>query len=169
MPSRYWASLKKAEIDGRIRRLKAGVLHKAAIDMLSKSIEGTTPALGEIMSEHNTIASDLSWAIRDKGNDPEPLLTAIAFMRDHAHEIPAIAIETAGLEALGEQYASDNVRKRAVEKSQLDHDSNDLTALSNFVPYCAAGISDGNAVAIARRAYKKFEPFSDTAFHPTRN
>src|SRR5438132_14164649 len=54
-----------------------------------------------------------------------------------------------------EQYAKDNVQKRKVARSQLDHDSYDLAAIANFVPYCDAGIFDSNAVAIARRAYRK--------------
>jgi hypothetical protein len=152
----YWSSLSLSQIDGRIRIAEGRTISRMVVATLNKMLKRETPTLGELFSEHHTIASDLAWEIRDRdGDDPDPLFKAIAFMRDHFLEVPAIAIETTGLESLAEQYAIDQARKREVAKSQLDHDSNDLAALSNFVPYCDAAISDGNAVAIIRRAYKK--------------
>jgi hypothetical protein len=151
----YWASLKQEDINEHIRKIEAKTLARMVVQMLEKALRGESPLLGEFDSEYNTIASDLSWSFRDRGDNGDPFLKAIRFMSEHALEVPAIAIECTGLEALAEQYATDNVQRRKVEKSQLDHDSYDLAAIANFVPYCGAGIFDGNAVAIARRAYKK--------------
>ena len=85
-------------------------------------------------------------------------------MEQHALEVPAIAIECTGLEVLAERYAADNPRPSAIEKSQLDHDSYDLMALSNFVPYCAAGTTDAKASGIIARAYKKMKMQPPTIF-----
>jgi hypothetical protein len=151
----YWASLKQENINEHIRKIEAATLARMVVQMLEKALRGESPSLGEFDSEYNTIASDLSWSLSERGDNGDAFFKAIRFMRDHALDVPAIAIECAGLEALAEQYATDNVSKRKVEKSQLDHDSYDLAAISNFVPFCDAGIFDGNAVSIARRAYKK--------------
>jgi hypothetical protein len=125
------------------------------IEMFNKALQGRVPSLGEIDSEYNTIASELAWEFRDRGEGDNAFFKAIAFMRDHALDVHAIEIDCVGLEALAEQYAIDNERRRPVEKSRLDHDGYDLAALANFVPYCGGAISDGNAVAVVRRAYKK--------------
>ena len=85
-------------------------------------------------------------------------------MRDRSLDVPAVEIECVGVEALAEQYASDNPRRRAVENSRLDHDMNDLSAASNFVPYCAGGILDANAITIVRRAYRKLHKTPPTLF-----
>jgi hypothetical protein len=151
----YWASLKQEDINQHIRKIEAQTLSRMVVQMLQKTLTGELPSLGDIDSEYNTIASELSWSFRGRGDKGDPFLNAIRFMGEHALDVPAIAIECAGLEALAEQYAIDNVHKRKVEKSQLDHDSYDLSAIANFVPYCDAGIFDGNAVTISRRAYKK--------------
>ncbi len=151
----YWASLRQEDIDEHIRKIEARTLSRMVVQMLQKALAGELPLLGEIDSEYHTIASELSWALRDRGDKGDPFLNAIHFMSEHALEVPAIAGECTALEALAEQYAMDNIHKRKVEKSQLDHDSYDLAAIANFVPYCDAGVFDGNAVAIARRAYKK--------------
>jgi hypothetical protein len=151
----YWASLTQEDIDQHIREIEARTLARMAVQMLEKALRGESPSLGEIGSEYNTIASELAWSFRNRGDKGDPFLNAIRFMSEHALEVPAIAIECTGLEALAEQYATDNIQRRKVEKSQLDHDSYDLAAIANFVPYCDAGIFDGNAVAIARRAYRK--------------
>jgi hypothetical protein len=151
----YWATLKQKNINQHIPKIEAQTLSRMVVQMLQKTLTGELPSLGDIDSEYNTIASELSWSFRDRGDKGDPFLNAIRFMGEHALDVPAIAIECAGLEALAEQYAIDNVHKRKVEKSQLDHDSYDLSAIANFVPYCDAGIFDGNAVTISRRAYKK--------------
>jgi len=151
----YWASLRQEDINEHIRKIEAQTLSKMVVQMLERGLAGELPSLGEIDSEYNTIASELSWVFRDRDNKGDPFLSAIRFMSEHALEVPAIAVECAALKALAEQYATDNLRKRKVEKSQLDHDSYDLAAIANFVPYCDAGIFDGNAVAIGRRAYQK--------------
>ena len=151
----YWASLKQEDINEHIRKIEADTLARMVVRMLEKALRGESPSLGEFDSEYNTIASELAWSFRERGDNGDAFFKAIRFMRDHALDVPAIAIECTALEALAEQYATDNVQKRKVAKSQLDHDSYDLAAISNFVPYCDAGIFDGNAVAIARRAYKK--------------
>lgn len=162
----YWATLKKTEIDGHIRTIEAAVAPRLVMKMFGKMLAGGFPSLGEIHSEYNTIASDLAWQYHDQGQEEDALFRAVAFMRDNALSVPAMAIECAGLEALAEQYAfdPDNRARRAVEKSQLDHDSNDLAALSNFVPYCVAGISDGNAVNLIKRAYGKIRKSPPTLF-----
>jgi hypothetical protein len=160
----YWATLKQKQIDQRVRRAEAMTLSRMVVKMLQKVLRGEFPSLGEIESEYNTIATELSWTLRARGDADDPFLKAIAFMREHALQVPAIAIECAGLESLAEQYAADNTRKRRVDTSQLDHDSHDLSAISNFVPYCDAAILDGNAVAISRRAYKKLKLGAPTLF-----
>jgi hypothetical protein len=134
------------------------------VEMFTKILNGQLPSENEIFSEHNIIASDLAWEFRDKGEGDDALSKAIAFMRDHALDVPAIAIGSVGLECLARQYAVDNKRVRAVTNSQLDHDWNDLAAISNFVPYCVAAISDGNAVNLARTAYKKIDEIAPTLF-----
>ena len=151
----YWATLTKEEIDGRIRTAEATASSRMVMTMMKKWLSGHVPSLGEIHSEYNTVASELSEEFRNRDKDGDSFFKAVAFMREHALEVLAVAIECVGLESLAEQYALDNKRKRAVQKSQLDHDANDLAALSNFVPYCDAAILDGNAVGVVRRAYKK--------------
>ena len=151
----YWATLTKEEIDGRIRTAEATASSRMVMGMMKKWLSGHVPSLGEIHSEYNTVASELSEEFRNQGEDDDCFFKAVAFMREHALEVLAVAIECVGLESLAEQYALDNKTKRSVQKSQLDHDANDLAALSNFVPYCDAAISDGNAVGVVRRAYKK--------------
>ena len=151
----YWSTLRLKDINQHVRRAEAAALSRMVTNMLRKTLRGDFPSLGEIQFEYNTIASELSWIFTERGAEGETLLKAIAFMQEHALEVPAIAIECTGLESLAEQYAADSRQKRRVEKSQLDHDSYDLAAISNFVPYCDAAILDGNAVAITRRAYKK--------------
>jgi hypothetical protein len=78
-------------------------------------------------------------------------------MQKHALEVPAIAIECSGLEVLAERYAIDSPQRSPVAKSELDHDSYDLAALSNYVPYCAAGTTDRKAAGIIQRAFKKMK------------
>jgi len=160
----YWATLKQKQIDQRVRRAEAMTLSRMVVKMLQKVLRGEFPSLGEIESEYNTIATELSWTFRERGDGDDAFFKAIAFMREHALEVPAIAIECSGLESLAEQYAADNTQKRRVGRSQLDHDSHDLSAISNFVPYCDAAILDGNAVAISRRAYKKLKLVVPTLF-----
>jgi len=122
----HWASLTQQQIDGRVRIAEGEVLARAVVEMLNKMLRGESPATGELFAEHNTIASDLAWEIRDRdGGDPDPLLKAIAFMRDNFMRVPAIAVETTALESLAEQYAIDRSQRRQVANSQLDHDSND--------------------------------------------
>lgn len=151
----YWASLTKEEIDLRIRNAEAATPARMLVEMFNKALRGKSPSLAEIDSEYNTISSELAWAFRDLGAGDDAWFSAVKFMRDHALEVPAVEIDCVGLEALAEQYAIDNPTRRAVEKSQLDHDSNDLSVASNFVPYCVGGILDANAIIIVRRAYKK--------------
>jgi hypothetical protein len=150
-----WATLTGREIDGRIRNEEAAALSRMVIDMFTKVLSGDLPSLDEIFSEYNTIASDLSWEFTDKGESEEAFLKAVTFMRDRALDVHAIAVECVGLESLARQYAIDNKTVRSVPNSQLDHDCNDLAALSNFVPYSVTAISDGNAVNVVRRAYKE--------------
>lgn len=151
----YWASLTKKQIGLRIRNAEAATPARMLVDMFNKALRGESPSLAEIDSEYNTISSELAWAFRDLAPGDEAWFHAVKFMRDHALKVPAVEIECVGLEALAEQYAIDNPKRRAVGKSQLDHDSNDLAAASNFVPYCVGGLLDANAVTIVRRAYKK--------------
>jgi hypothetical protein len=152
---RRWARLPEREIEGHVRREEAATLARMVMDMWIRILNGELPSESEIFSEHNIIASDLSSEFRAKGENDEAFFKAVAFMRDHALDVHAIAIESVGLESLARQYASDNKTGRAVADSQLDHDCNDLAALSNFVPYCVAAISDGNAVNVVRKAYKE--------------
>jgi hypothetical protein len=151
----YWASLTKEQIYLRIRNAEAATPARMLVDMFDKALCGELPSLVEIDSEYNTISSELAWAFRDLDAGDDAWFHAVRFMRDHALEVPAVEIECVGLEALAEQYAIDNPRRRAVEKSQLDHDSNDLSVASDFVPYCVGGMLDANAITIVRRAYKK--------------
>ena len=160
----YWASLTKEEIDLRIRNAEAATPARLLVEMFNKALRRESPSLLEIDSEYNTISSELAWAFRALGKGDEAWFHAVKFMRDHALEVPAVEIECVGLEALAEQYAIDNPKRRAVEKSQLDHDSNDLSAASNFVPYCAGGLLDANAITIVRRAYKKMRKTSPKLF-----
>jgi hypothetical protein len=150
-----WAGLTDREMDGHIRREEAATLARMVMDMFTKVLSGELPSLSEIFSEYNTIASDLSWEFRAKGENDGAFFKAVAFMRERALDVHAIAIESVGLESLARQYAIDNTRVRAVADARLDHDCNDLAALSNFVPYCVAAISDGNAVNVVRKAYKE--------------
>ena len=150
-----WAMLTERQIYGRIRKEEATTSARMVVDIFTKILNGELPSESEIFSEYNIIASDLSWEFRAKGENDEAFSKAVAFMRDHALDVHAIAIESVGLESLARQYASDNKTGRAVADSQLDHDCNDLAALSNFVPYYVVAISDGNAVNVARKAYKE--------------
>jgi hypothetical protein len=151
-----WAGLTDREMDGHIRREEAATLARMVMDMFTRVLNGELPSLSEIFSEHNTIASDLSWEFRAKGENDGAFFKAVAFMRDRALDVHALSVESVGLESLARQYAIDNKKGRAVAAdSQLDHDCNDLAALSNFVPYCAAAISDGKAVNVVRKAYKE--------------
>ena len=153
----YWSSLKKKDIEGHVRTAEASASAKLVQAMLEKITMGEFPLLGELLSDHNSIASDISWEYHNQGYQDDALPRAIAFMRENALKVPSICVESVGLEALAEQFASDADRKsrRSVGKSQLGHDSNDLAALSNFVPYCRAGISDGNAITLIHNAYRK--------------
>ena len=151
----HWSRLTSDEIDGKISRAEANALPKLVVQLFMKMLRHELPSLGEIDSEYVEIASELSWTLRDLGRGDDTLFEAVAFMEKHALEVPAIAIECAGLETLAERYAADNPQPSSVGKSQLDHDSYDLAALSNFVPYCAAGTTDAKAAGILARAYKK--------------
>jgi hypothetical protein len=151
----HWSQLKRKEIDGRVSRAEANALPKLVVQLLAKMLRHELPSLGDLDSEYLEISSELSWALRDLGHGDDTLLEAVRFMQEHALEVPAIAIECVGLEALAERYAADNAQSSPVEKSQLDHDSYDLAALSNFVPYCVAGTTDAKAAGIIARAYKK--------------
>jgi hypothetical protein len=159
-----WATLTERQLDGRIRKEEATTSARMVVDMFTKILNGELPSESEIFSEYNIIASDLSWEFRAKGENDDAFLKAVTFMRDHALEVHAIQIQSVGLETLARQYAVDNKTVRAVANSQLEHDCNDLTAASNFVPYCAAAISDGNAVNIVRRAYKEVGKTPPTLF-----
>jgi hypothetical protein len=149
-----WAGLTQQEIEGQIRQEEAATMPRMVVEMFNRILNGQLPSENEIFLEYNIIASDLSWEFSGDGENDDALFKALAFMRDHALDVHAVAIESVGFESLARQYAIDNKRGRAVADSQLDHDSNDLKALSNFVPYCAAGIFDGNAVNVVRKAYK---------------
>jgi hypothetical protein len=153
----HWSRLRGDEIDGKIRQAEANALPKLVVGLLQKMLHHELPSLGELDSEYVDIASELSWALRDLGHGEDTLFEAVSFMEKHALEVPALSIECVGLEVLAERYAADNPRASAVAKSQLDHDSYDLAALSNFVPYCAAGTTDAKASGIIRRAYKKMK------------
>jgi hypothetical protein len=159
-----WASLTQQEIDRHVRKEEAATMSRMVLEMFTRILNGELPSEIEIFSEYNTIASDLAWELRARGEGDDTFLKAVAFMRDHALEVPAMGIESVGLECLARQYAIDNERVRAVTNSQLDHDCNDLAAISNFVPYCAGAISDGNAVNLARTAYKKIDKVAPTLF-----
>jgi hypothetical protein len=159
-----WAGMTEQEIDGQVRKEEAATMSRMVVEMFNRILNGQLPSDSEIFSECNIIASDLAWELRAKGEGDDAFFKAIIFMRDHDLEVPAIAIESVGLESLARQYAIDNQRVRAVASSQLDHDCNDFAALSNYVPYCVAAISDGNAVNLARTAYKKIGKVPPTLF-----
>jgi hypothetical protein len=159
-----WSRRKSDEIDGKVRKAEANALPKLVVQLFVKLLHHELPSLGEIDSEYVEIASELSWTLRELGHGEDTLFEAVRFMERHALEVPAIAIECTGLEALAERYAADNPRQSAVEKSQLDHDSYDLMALSNFVPYCAAGTTDAKASGIMERAYWKMNMQPPTIF-----
>jgi hypothetical protein len=160
----HWSTLTRKEINERVRTAEAATAGRMLGDMFNRALRGELPSLAEIDSEYNTIASELAWAFRDLGAGDNSWFKAVEFMRDRSLEVPAVEIECVGLEALAEQYASDNPRRRAVERSRLDHDMNDLSAASNFVPYCSGGILDANAIAIVRRAYRKLQRTPPTLF-----
>jgi hypothetical protein len=159
-----WSRLKRDEIDGKIRRAEANALPKLVVQLFTKMLRHELPSLAELDSEYVEISSELSWALRDLGHGDDTLLEAVRFMQEHALEVPAIAIDCVGLEALAERYAKDHPQPSSVDKSELDHDSNDLAALSNFVPYCAAGTTDAKAAGIIVRAYKKMKAQAPTIF-----
>ncbi len=151
----HWATLNRQDIDRRIRQAEANALPKLVLQLFNRMLRHELPSLGELDSEYVEISSELSWTLRDRGRGDDTLFEAIRFMQEHALDVPAIAIECTGLEALAERYAADNVRRSSIHKSKLDHDSNDLAALSNFVPYCIAGTTDAKALGIMQRAFKK--------------
>ena len=151
----HWSQLKRNEIEGKVSRAEANALPKLVRQLFAKLLRHELPSLGELDSEYFDISSELSWALRDLGRGDDTLFEAVRFMEEHALEVPAISIECIGLEVLAERYAADNPRPSAIGKSQLDHDSHDLAALSNYVPYCAAGTTDAKASGIIERAYKK--------------
>ncbi|HVF70030.1 MAG TPA: hypothetical protein VM940_00295 [Chthoniobacterales bacterium] len=152
-----WSRLKRDEIDGKISREEANTLPKLVLQLLSRMLRHEMPSLGELQSEYVDISSELSWTLRDLGHGDDTLGEAVKFMQQHALEVPAIAIECTGLEVLAERYAIDNPQPSAVRKSQLDHDSYDLEALSNYVPYCTAGTTDAKASGIIQAAYRKLK------------
>jgi hypothetical protein len=160
----HWSTLTREQINQGVRTAEAGTAARMLIDMFNRALRGELPSLDEIDSEYNTIASELAWAFRETGAGDNAWFKAMEFMRDRSLDVPAVEIECVGLEALAEQYASDNPRRRAVERSRLDHDINDLSAVSNFVPYCIGGILDANAIAIVRRAYRKLHRTPPTLF-----
>ena len=160
----HWSRLKSDEIDGKISRAEANALPKLVVQLFTKMLRHELPSLGELDSEYVEISSELSWALRDLGHGDDTLFEAVKFMQEHALEVPAIAIDCIGLEALAERYAKDHAQPSSVDKSELDHDSNDLAALSNFVPYCAAGTTDAKAAGIIARAYKKMKAQAPTIF-----
>jgi hypothetical protein len=153
----HWSRLKRDEIEGKVSKAEANALPKLVMQLFTKLLHHQLPSLGELDSEYVDISSELSWALRELGHGDDTLFEAVRFMEEHALEVPAISIECTGLEVLAERYAADNPQPSAVEKSQLAHDSYDLAALSNYVPYCTAGTTDAKASGIIQRAYQKMK------------
>ena len=94
-----------------------------------------------LFSKHNDLFTEVCEYLRERGSIAV-FEDACAWLKENARRIPSLLINVLGVEHIAEEYAADLRSRKKVENAELDHDFNDLEALSHWFPYADCAFTD---------------------------
>jgi hypothetical protein len=137
----YWANKRRNELCGNVHQAEVDAIVRLIWEDLFTLLRTGQIPFNRLFSKHNDLFTEVCEYLRERGSITV-FEDACAWLKENARRIPSVLINVLGVEYIAEEYATDLRSRKKVENAELDHDFNDLEALSHWFPYADCAYTD---------------------------
>jgi hypothetical protein len=137
----YWANKRRVELRDHVHQAEVDAIVRLIWEDLFTLLRAGEIPFNRLFSKHNDLFTEVCDYLRDHGSTTV-FEDACAWLKENARRIPSLLINVLGVEYLAEEYAADLRSRKKVVNAELDHDFNDLEALSHWFPYADCAFTD---------------------------
>lgn len=137
----YWANKRRDELRGNVHQAEVDAIVRLIWQDLFTLLRTGQIPFNRLFSKHNDLFTEVCEDLRGRGS-ATVFEDACAWLKENGRRIPSLLINVLGVEYIAEEYAADLRSRKKVENAELDHDFNDLEALSHWVPYADCAFTD---------------------------
>ena len=137
----YWANKRRDEMRDNVHQAEVDAIVRLIWEDLFTLLKTGKIPFNRLFSKHNDLFTEVCEYLRDRGSNTV-FEDACTWLKENARRIPSLLISVLGVEYIAEEYAADLRSRKKVENAELDHDFNDLEALSHWFPYADCAFAD---------------------------
>lgn len=137
----YWARKPLDKLRGNVHQTEVDAIIRLIWEDLFTLLRTGQIPFNRLFSKHNDLFTEVCDYLRAKGS-VTAFEDACAWLQENARRIPSLLINVLGVEYIAEEYAADLRSRKKVENAELNHDFNDLEALSHWFPYVDCAFTD---------------------------